>query len=94
MAIIKCGTKHMEQGGMKIPSCSHVWLKCLTCKPRFHYFFFWLNDDQTLFTRLNWLFQQNVLGQIGLFIIAINYYSEVNTARSMDHFHGAVEASL
>ena len=58
------------------------------------FFFFWLNDDQTLFTSLNWLFQQNVLGQIGLFIIAINYYSEVNMARSMDHFHGAVEASL
>ena len=31
---------------------------------------------------------------MGLFIIVINYYSEVNTARSMDHFHGAVEASL
>ena len=40
MATIKCGTKHMEQGGMTIPSRTHVWLKCLTRKPRFHYFFF------------------------------------------------------
>ena len=60
----------------------------------FSLFFSQLNGDQTLFTSLNWLSWQNLLGQIGLFIIAINYYSEVNTARSMDHFHGAVGASL
>ena len=39
MAIIKCGTKHMEQGGMTIPGRTHVWLKCLNRKQRFHHFF-------------------------------------------------------
>ena len=58
----------------------------------FSLFFFQLTGDQTRF--LNWLFWQNLLEQIGLFTIAINYYSEVNTARSMDHFHGAVGTSL
>ena len=36
VAIIKCSTKHMEQGRMTIPSRSHVWLKCLIRKQRFH----------------------------------------------------------
>ena len=72
-------------------SCS---VEVFDSQTTFSLFFFQLNGDQMLFTSLNWLFWQTLQGKIGLFIIAINYYSEVNTTRSMDHFHGAVGASL
>ena len=89
-------TRYQAHGARKDDnSKSHSCLvEVFDSQTTFSLFFFQLNGDQTLFTSLHWLFWQNRLGQISLFITAITYYSEVNTARSMDHFHGAVEASL